>query len=83
MCNLYLHYKLLFLLSRSNGRVRWERENDAYYPRDKYEDLRDYFGTRMRSDDDGRLTITRVRPEDKGVYRCYSVGGNEEDFMEV
>jgi len=68
---------------RSYGRVGWERENDAYYPRDKYEDLRDYFGTRMRSDDDGRLIITRVRPEDKGVYRCYAVDGNEADFMEI
>lgn len=68
---------------RSDDRVRWERENDAYYPRDKYEDLRDYFGTRMSLEDDGRLIITRVRPEDKGVYRCYAIGGAEADFMEI
>lgn len=64
-------------------RVLWEREHDAYYPRDKYRDLQDYFGSRMRSTDDEKLIITKVKPEDKGVYRCYAVGGDEADFMEV
>jgi len=37
----------------------------------------------MRSTDDEKLIITKVKPEDKGVYRCYAVGGDEADFMEV
>merc|ERR1711874_119587 len=73
--------------SRYYGRIHWERENDAYYPRDKYRDLQEYFGTRMRrgsyDEDEEVLTITRVKPEDKGVYRCYIEDGNEEDFMEI
>ena len=64
-------------------RIRWERENDAYYPRDKYSDLQEYFGTRMRDYGEEVLTITRVKPEDKGVYRCYLEDGDEADFMEV
>jgi hypothetical protein len=79
------------------GAVRWERENDAYYPRDKYRDIKEYFGTRYillkrennktiishifsiksshsrarMTERDGAPTIliSRVRPEDKGVYR--------------
>jgi len=65
------------------GRIRWERENDAYYPRDKYRDLQEYFGTRMRDYGEEVLTITRVKPEDKGVYRCYLEDGDEGDFMEI
>jgi len=34
-------------------------------------------------EEEDRLIITRVRPEDKGVYRCYLVGGEEKDFMEI
>jgi len=64
-------------------RVRWERENDAYYPRDKYRDLQEYFGSRMRVYDEDVMTITRVKPEDKGVYRCYLEDGDEADFMEI
>jgi len=64
-------------------RIRWERENDAYYPRDKYRDLQEYFGTRMRDYGEEVLTITRVKPEDKGVYRCYLEDGDEADFMEI
>jgi len=62
--------------------VRWERENDAYYPRDKYRHLLDYFGGRA-TEEGTRLIISRVRPEDKGVYRCYLEGGQPQDFMEV
>jgi len=65
------------------SRIRWERENDAYYPRDKYRDLQQYFGTRMRDYGEEVLTITRVKPEDKGVYRCYLEDGDEGDFMEI
>jgi hypothetical protein len=32
--------------ARRGTGVRWERENDAYYPRDKYRDIWEYFGTR-------------------------------------
>jgi len=62
--------------------VVWEREHDAHYPRDKYRDLRDYFGGRVREEGD-RLVITRVRPEDKGVYRCYARNRNSRDFQQV
>ena len=27
--------------------------------------------------------ITRVRPEDKGVYRCYARNRNSRDFQQV
>ena len=30
-----------------------------------------------------RLVITRVRPEDKGVYRCYARNRNSRDFQQV
>lgn len=69
-------------VSSRSGYVRWERENDAYYPRDKYRDVLDFLGSRGGVDDD-LLVISRVRPEDKGVYRCYPEGGRPEDFIEV
>ena len=31
--------------------MRWERENDAHYPRDKYRDIKEYFGTRYLDPD--------------------------------
>jgi len=62
--------------------VRWEREHDAYYPRDTYRDLLDYLGARGHLEG-SRLIIERVKPEDKGVYRCYMDGGRPQDFMEV
>jgi len=80
---------------RRGDRVRWDRENDAYYPRDKYRDLDDYFGSRAVIEDgydgyrsrssDGapKLIIKKVHPEDKGVYRCYLEGGYETDFAEI
>ena len=37
----------------------------------------------MRDYGEEVLTITRVKPEDKGVYRCYLEDGDEGDFMEV
>jgi len=63
-------------------RVEWRREHDGYYPRDKYRDLMDYCGGRCRLEDD-RLVIRDVRPEDKGVYRCYVLDGRENEFSEV
>jgi hypothetical protein len=36
----------MFRRGGQQGAVRWERENDAYYPRDKYRDIKEYFGTR-------------------------------------
>jgi hypothetical protein len=41
-------YKKCWKIVRRGGQgaVRWERENDAYYPRDKYRDIKEYFGTR-------------------------------------
>jgi len=62
--------------------VRWERENDAYYPRDKYRNIMDYLGGRGR-EEGTRLIISTVKPEDKGVYRCYLEDGDPGDFMEV
>lgn len=87
---------MLEVRSYRGGRVRWDRENDAYYPRDKYRDIEQYFGSRARVEDAGngnyrdyrdgdisRLIIYEVRPEDKGVYRCYLEGGDEADFLEI
>jgi len=66
------------------GRIEWSREHDGYYPRDKYKDLLDYCGSRCSVKDGGRILEMRdVRPEDKGVYRCYVVGGLEQEFQEV
>jgi hypothetical protein len=89
------------------GAVRWERENDAYYPRDKYRDIKEYFGTRYillksgnnktifshifsikssqfrarMTERDGAPTIliSRVRPEDKGVYRFQTLCNYSND----
>jgi hypothetical protein len=33
------------MIRRGNS-VSWERENDAYYPRAKYRDIKEYFGSR-------------------------------------
>ena len=32
---------------------------------------------------DNTLVISEVRPEDKGVYRCYREGGDQKEFAEV
>ena len=45
-------------------------------------DVLDFLGSRGGVEDD-LLVISRVRPEDKGVYRCYPEGGRPEDFIEV
>jgi len=81
---------------RSNVRVKWTRDHDAYYPRDKYPQLLDYFRDRASlpdTDRDGttlvdrdgisRLLIKRVKMEDKGVYRCYMDPTSERDFLEI
>jgi len=64
------------------GRLVWRREHDAYYARGQYRDLQDYCGSRCSME--GRvLRIREVRPEDKGVYRCYIDDGTEQQFQEV
>jgi len=67
---------------RGYDRVEWRREHDGYYPRDTYRDLMHYCGGRC-SLQDNTLVISEVRPEDKGVYRCYREGGDQKEFAEV
>ena len=56
------------------SRIVWTRENDAYYPRDKYRSILDYCGGRC--DQDGELLrIRNVQPEDKGTYRLGRIAG--------
>jgi len=63
-------------------RMEWTREHDSFYPKDKYRDFLEYCGTRCRIEG-SRLVIMDVRPEDKGVYRCYPEGSNRvTDFVE-
>ena len=45
-------------------------------------DVLDFLGSRGGVEND-LLVISTVRPEDKGVYRCYPEGGRPEDFIEV
>ena len=48
--------------------VVWEREHDAHYPRDKYRDLRDYFG--------GRVSLTNSFGKVSGFgQHCSGEGG--------
>jgi len=36
----------IYPVFRGRNIARWDREVDAYYPRDKYRDVLEYFGSR-------------------------------------
>ena len=74
--------ELVCPLRVDSRRIVWTREHDAYYPRDKYRDILHYCAGRCDPEGDV-LRIRKVKPEDKGVYRCYIEGGDERDFKVV
>lgn len=74
--------ELVCPLRVDSRRIVWTREHDAYYPRDKYRDIIHYCAGRCDPEGDV-LRIRKVKPEDKGVYRCYIEGGDERDFKVV
>jgi len=66
-----------------NSRMEWTREHDSFYPKDKYNNFLEYCGTRCHIEG-MKLIIEDVRPEDKGVYRCYPEGSDRvKDFTEI
>uniref|UniRef100_A0A0K2UFX6 Ig-like domain-containing protein n=1 Tax=Lepeophtheirus salmonis TaxID=72036 RepID=A0A0K2UFX6_LEPSM len=78
--------ELVCQLSASGDGVRWTRYyDDFFYPRGRYHDILDYYGSRARIDstDDGkmsRLIIYKVLPEDKGTYACETWSFLNEDW---
>ena len=46
LIDLKIQLRTLILNFRDARYVRWDREVDSYYPRDKYRDVLEYFGSR-------------------------------------
>ncbi|TRY73852.1 hypothetical protein TCAL_07888 [Tigriopus californicus] len=71
VCNLDDHLNSVRYLYTRRPAVKWTRVFDSHYPRGRYNDIYDYFGSRAYLKNDGEtLIITKVYPEDKGTYIC-------------